>query len=114
MRNGNTTKIRGGAGCVTENWYAFALALMSPRFITIETAFEHLARGRYAGDRKFNVLSESDVQDMVNMRAGGETWKAVGMVYGLSMDVARRRILRFLESRERSMCDEMQTMQTAT
>jgi hypothetical protein len=80
----------------------------------VETSFEHLAQGSHPGHRQFNVLTDSDIQDMTNMRNSGMTWKAIGLVYGLSMDAARRRILRFAESRERFMCDEMQTLQTGT
>lgn len=82
---------------MNECWYAFALALISHKYMTPEAAFWYLARGKQPrkGEHE-ETLAESDVRDMVFMRdEQAMTWREIANCYGLSNDAARRRILRY-------------------
>lgn len=85
-------------GMKKECWCAFALSLMYIDYITPETAFDYLEKGRRKKSKfeSNRVIVDADVQDMAKMRyKEGMSWGAIGSLYGLSTLAARRRILRY-------------------
>lgn len=84
-----------------ECWCAFALALMSHEYLTPETAFVLMNKGKTKENvrRAHNELTVQDIHDMVRMKEI-MTYKQIGAIFGMTADAIYNRIRRFRSAEE--------------
>ena len=67
-----------------ECWYALTLAILAPRPLYPEEAFEGLAEGKLR-TRSLDIV----VPDMLSLRGLGDSWDMVAELFGYSNEDAR-------------------------
>lgn len=79
-----------------ENWCAFALAILYHETLTPEEAFERLATIKPQPPPRLprSAKSDQEIEEMLEMRIAGLSYREIGAIFGISKDAAFKRILR--------------------
>jgi len=83
---------------MNEGWCALALALMSPKFLMPEDAFESLSAGKIGnGNKNWDDV----VPEMIWMRADGVPWGEIAEIYGHSKNTCMCMVNRYKKRLQR-------------
>lgn len=87
---------------MNENWYALIIASQFP--VTVEQAFQILDAGKRITGRKekYVKLTNEDLLEMERLRVQGLTYRAIGEMYGMSMNATFRRLKTFRKKVKKS------------
>lgn len=84
-----------------DNWLALGIAILSPKFVTPEEAFDLLyieqRTTRHKPTKRLNkTINDKDIEDMMKLKfEQSYTYKEIADMYGLSADAVYGRIRRY-------------------
>ncbi|QRN86020.1 hypothetical protein JR334_01950 [Clostridia bacterium] len=79
---------------IMENYAALAVAILSPRFLTVEVAFMVYEKGPRPkrGGHLREAWTDQDCEDVIRLKGQGLTWPELGEVYGIKRSAMIKRM----------------------